>query len=105
MENNCAFCNHSEKDHCKGGVSHTNYKEDARMLAVADRRHTVTCVSRHCKVALCCCIGYLGPLPAMYQQAESAEEREQFAERLARDRAPGPGAAKAGALAGGAEDF
>ena len=68
-------------------VSHTNYKEDARMLAVEDRRLTVTCTGRHCKVALCCCVAYLGPRPTVYDLPETQAERDELAERIARDHA------------------
>ena len=81
----CSFCNHEDSDHCKGNVAHTNYKEDARMLAVADRRNTVICVSRHCKIALCCCVAYLGPRPEMYDIPETPAERDAYLDALARE--------------------
>jgi hypothetical protein len=57
----CGFCNHEEKDHCGGGVRHTDYKEDARMVPAADRRRSVTCTKRHCNQILCCCVEFQLP--------------------------------------------
>lgn len=44
--------------HCKGGERHTDYKEDARMVAYSDRRRTVICKTRHCLAALCSCVDF-----------------------------------------------
>lgn len=57
----CLWCGHPPSDHCKGGVEHTHYKEDARMVPVEMRTGTHTCVSRHCKQPLCSCTEYLEP--------------------------------------------
>lgn len=49
-------CDHAEKDHCKGGVAHSYYKDTMRM-AKNPRSHT--CVSRHCEQPLCDCLDYI----------------------------------------------
>lgn len=57
----CLYCGHPLSDHCKGGIEHTSYKEDARMVPNEMRTGNHTCVSRHCKQPLCCCTDYLEP--------------------------------------------
>jgi hypothetical protein len=52
----CAYCDHDEKDHCKGGVSHSAYKDEMRMTRHA-RVHV--CTTRHCLATLCCCTDYV----------------------------------------------
>jgi hypothetical protein len=48
----CPYCPHPMKDHCKGNVSHTWYKE-----TLQQRPRTTVCRYRHCLNALCCCTG------------------------------------------------
>jgi hypothetical protein len=55
----CSYCNHLLSTHCKGGVPHTNYKEDSHMLAVADRRATAICAGKHCLNPLCDCPAFV----------------------------------------------
>lgn len=57
----CANCPHDLKDHCKGGVVHGNYKEEARMVPIGWRRPSSPCISRHCQATLCCCLDFVEP--------------------------------------------
>ena len=57
----CGFCNHEEKDHCKGNVSHGYHKEESRMVPAAWRRQSTTCKTRHCNNLLCCCVDFVSP--------------------------------------------
>jgi hypothetical protein len=51
----CAYCGHPEKDHCKGGINHSNYKDAMRQVRMP--RGSI-CVGRHCTCPLCCCTNY-----------------------------------------------
>lgn len=51
----CACCNHEDKDHCKGGVKHSTYKDQARMVP---KPKTTACKTRHCTQPLCCCLDF-----------------------------------------------
>lgn len=51
----CACCDHAEKAHCKGGVKHTTYKDQARQLP---NPGTYTCKGRHCTEPICCCLNF-----------------------------------------------
>jgi hypothetical protein len=56
---NCARYGCSLKDHCKGGVEHSNYKEEARMVPLKWRRPSKPCQVRHCLVPLCSCVDFV----------------------------------------------
>jgi len=75
----CEFCNHEDKDHCKGGELHSDHKEDARMVEIKYRKGSRVCVSRHCDQPLCCCLAFIAPI------RETRQELAEFAERIARD--------------------
>ena len=51
----CACCTHPEKSHCKSGVAHSTYKDQARMTPTPT---LTTCVSRHCTEPICSCLDY-----------------------------------------------
>ena len=53
---NCNRCGHPLKAHCKGGVNHGNYKEDARMIPMEYRSATSPCKTKHCNEPLCSCV-------------------------------------------------
>ena len=52
----CARCGHKDSDHCKGGVSHSEYKEQSRQWKQV--RQTV-CATRHCDQPLCSCVEFM----------------------------------------------
>jgi hypothetical protein len=54
-EDICAFCGHSQKEHCKGNVAHGDLKEIGKMLT--HPKETV-CTGRHCNQPLCCCVDF-----------------------------------------------
>jgi hypothetical protein len=53
---NCANCQHPEKSHCKGGVKHGLWSDERKQNGIQPR--TVVCPSRHCDIALCCCVAF-----------------------------------------------
>lgn len=48
-------CGHPRKDHCKGKVFHSNYKDAMRQ--VPHPRGSV-CLSTHCEAPICCCTNF-----------------------------------------------
>lgn len=48
-------CGHTYKDHCKGGVWHSHYKDQMRQTATP---RGDTCKSTHCDSVLCCCLNF-----------------------------------------------
>lgn len=57
-ENPCGYCTHELAGHCKGKVRHTNYKDEARMVA---KPRVTICKARHCLNPLCDCLSYRKP--------------------------------------------
>jgi hypothetical protein len=51
----CACCLHPESSHCKGDVTHSTYKDQARMIP---NPITARCKSRHCTSPICCCLEF-----------------------------------------------
>lgn len=51
----CKRCEHKLSEHCAGGVRHSTYKDQARMV-----KHPVvsTCTTRHCEAPICSCTDY-----------------------------------------------
>lgn len=54
----CQRCEHTEADHCKGGVEHFDHKEESRMMRLQDRRKKTPCAVRHCLQPLCSCVDF-----------------------------------------------
>jgi hypothetical protein len=48
-------CTHSDKDHCKGNVQHSRYKDEMRMVP---NREMNLCTTRHCFAPLCDCTNF-----------------------------------------------
>jgi len=53
----CPYCPHPMKDHCKGGISHEWYKDAMKQSGMHGEHRTTVCRYRHCLNALCCCTG------------------------------------------------
>jgi len=64
MNGICARCGHTRAEHCKGHISHTEWKDD-RGQGLKHQRSGI-CTGPHCNEALCSCVSfvnyYLTPL-------------------------------------------
>lgn len=82
MKPDCAYCGCKEKDHCKGGERHSNYKDAMRMNP---RPRVHVCTNRHCESPLCCCTNYIDPSPKIEPEVIPPWEagcREEAAEAM-----------------------
>jgi hypothetical protein len=51
----CYVCNHLKKKHCKSGIGHSSYKDQARMVKSPSISF---CATMHCEEALCSCTSF-----------------------------------------------
>lgn len=55
----CERCGHAAKDHCKGNVEHSNWKDEHRQNGLPPR--VSMCHTRHCLMPLCSCVDLIEP--------------------------------------------
>lgn len=75
----CGRCECPLSKHCKGGVSHDDHKESARMIPMEWRKMTHTCHTRHCLTALCFCPDYVDSIKDEFAEVVTKDCEDFFA--------------------------